>query len=153
MRSRWLYAGAAALLALSSHAALAQGHGRARGHGADRAQNRGRAQQANREAEARFGDRDRVYANNWYYHNRRSLPPGLRDSDRLPPGVERRFVPGFVIDRELRPRVYEAPVVLVRRFPPPPPGCRYVVFGGRIVLLDAGFRVRDFIRLDINLGP
>ena len=38
-------------------------------------------------------------------------------------------------------------------FPPPPPDWRYVMFGGRIVLVDAGFRVRDFITFDVNLGP
>jgi len=27
------------------------------------------------------------------------------------------------------------------------------MFGGRIVLVDAGFRVRDFITFDVNLGP
>ncbi len=151
MRTRWLYAGAVALLALTGGRAMAQGRGHGRGH--DQGENRGQAKKADREAEARFGDRDRVYANNWYYHNRRALPPGLRDRDRLPPGVERRFGPGYVIERDWRPRIYPAPVVLVRTFPPPPPGCRYVVFGGRIVLLDGGFRVRDFIRLDINLGP
>jgi len=70
----------------------------------------------------------------------------------LPPGVAARFRPGYVIDPGWRARVYPAPVILVRRFAPPPPGCRYVFFGGHIVLVDDGFRVRDFISLDINLG-
>ncbi len=149
MTSRWWYAGVVAWLALTSTAAVAQGRGHDKG---DRGENRGQAKKQERQADARFGDHDRVYANNWYYHNRHNLPPGLRDRDRLPPGVERRFAPGYVIDRDWRARVYPAPVVLVRTFPPAPPGCRYVVFGGHIVLVDGGYRVRDFISLDIHLG-
>ena len=151
MRTRWLYAGAFAALALSSGPAVAQGRGHGRGH--DKGQNRGQVQRAGREEDVRFGDRDRAYAHNWYYHNRRDLPPGLRDRDRLPPGMAARLGPGYVIERDWRARVYPAPVILVRRFAPPPPGYRYAVFGGHFVLVDDGYRVRDVIRLDINLGP
>jgi len=158
MRSRWLYAGALAWLALNGGTAWAQGRGRGhdkdrggRGRG-DQGENRGQEKKEEREG-ALLGARERVYADNWYYHNRRNLPPGLRDRDRLPPGIERRFAPGYVIAPSWRARVYPAPVVLVRTFPPPPPDCRYVMFGGRIVLVDAGYRVRDFITFDINLGP
>jgi hypothetical protein len=154
MRTRWLYVAAVALLGLTGVAALAQGRGHGRGHDrGGRSENRGRERREAREAEARFGDRDRVYARNWYYHNRRELPPGLRDRDRLPPGFEGRFRPGYVIERDWWPRIYPAPIVLLRTFTPAPPGFRYVVFGRHIVLVDAGYRVRDVIRLDINLGP
>jgi len=155
MRARWLYAGAVAWLALGAVTARAQGpgHGRDRGRdGGERGENRGQVKKEERE-DVRLGARERTYADNWYYHNRRSLPPGLRDRDRLPPGIERRFAPGYVIAPSWRARVYPAPVALVRTFPPPPPDCRYVMFGGRIVLVDAGFRVRDFITFDVNIGP
>ena len=120
MRTRWLYAGAVALLGLTSGAALAQGrgHDRGRDQGGQR-ENHGQAKKADRESQSGFGDRDRVYARNWYYHNRRELPPGLRDRDRLPPGIETRFRPGYVIERDWWPRIYPAPVVLVRTFAPP----------------------------------
>ncbi len=157
MRTRWLYAGAMALLALTSTTALAQGHGRGRGH--DKGEPPGQAKKEDRQDEAQFRDQDREYANNWYYHeyrgdrdNRRELPPGLRDRDRLPPGIERQVQRGWVIDRDYRQQLYPVPVVLVRRFAPPPEGCRYVFFGGRIVLVDPGFRVLDMLQLNINLG-
>jgi len=148
MRARWLIAGAVALLALTSGAAAAQG----RGHGRGRETNRGQAKKAERQAEARFNDHDREIARNWYYHSRRDLPPGLRDRDRLPPGVEARLRPGFVLDREMQRSIYPVPVVLVRRLAPAPVGCRYVVFGGHLVLVDVGFRVFDVIRMEIALG-
>jgi len=147
MSARWLIAGTVALLALNSGVATAQGRGRARGH-----ENRGQEKKEERQAEARFNDHDREIARNWYYHNRRDLPPGLRDRDRLPPGVVERLQPGFVLDREMQRNVYPVPVVLVRRFAPVPVGYRYVVFGGHIVLVDAAFRVFDVIRFEIPVG-
>jgi Ni/Co efflux regulator RcnB len=155
MGTRWVVAGVLAMVVSTSGVAAAQGRGNAgrndRPNAAQRAPNRGQAKKAERRA-ARFEEHDRELARNWYYHNRRELPPGLRDRDRLPPGIARRFVPGYVIERQYRERVYAAPPVLVRTFTPPPPGCRYVLFGGRFVLIDAGFRVMDVLRLDISLG-
>jgi Ni/Co efflux regulator RcnB len=156
-------AGVAALLALNVGAVAAQGRGHGRGHG----ENRGQARKAEREAEARFSDHDRQMAYNWYAHERRGpaehenlppglrrgeLPPGLRDRDRLPPGLEARFRPGFVFTEDLRPQLYPVPEVLVRRFPPPPTGCRYLAFGGHIVLVDAAFRLLDAINLRISVA-
>ena len=147
MRARWMIAGTVTLLALTSGVAAAQGRGRGRGH-----ENRGQERKAERRDEARFNDHDREIARNWYYHNRRELPPGLRDRDRLPPGVEARLRPGFVLDRDMRRNVYPVPVVLERRFAPAPVGYRYVVLGGHIVVVDAAFRVFDVIRMEIVLG-
>ncbi len=160
MRTRWVIAaGTAALLVASSGAALAQGRGHGRGRG-NQGEPPGQAKKAER-AEARFDDRDRELAHNWYVHERRGrgdeneareLPPGLRNRDRLPPGWERKLRAGWVVDEDMRRDIYPAPVALVRVFPPPPPGFRYVVLSGHLLLLDAGFRVADFIRLDINLA-
>ncbi len=146
MNARWLIAGALALLPLTSGVAAAQG----RGHGRGRQENRG--QEKKEEREARFSDHDRELANNWYYHNRRELPPGLRDRDRLPPGLEDKLRPGYVLDRDLQQNAYPAPPNLVRVFPPPPPGGRYMVLGGHVILVDAGFKLFDAIRLHINLA-
>jgi len=166
MRTRWQLACAVLCLALTSAPVLAQGRGHGRGrerapgqlkkqdedrdrdHGRGRGEDRG-DQDRDR---GRFNDNDRALAHNWYFHNRAALPPGLRDRDRLPPGIEARFRPGWVIEPELRPVIYPAPVVLVRRFAPAPPGCRYVLIGGHLVLVDAGFRVVDFFRLQVNVG-
>ena len=147
MKTRWLMAGCAVvLLAMTSGVAVAQGHGRAQ---RGKPQNRGQAKKAERAA---FAERDRQIANNYYVHNRQQLPPGLRDQDRLPPDRDQRLQPGYVIDRNDRPRLYPAPAPLVRTFSPPPQGYRYVTFGGHIILVDDGYRVADVIRLQINIG-
>jgi Ni/Co efflux regulator RcnB len=165
MSTRWVLTATLALLVATAGVAAAQGHGRGRdkrdrgAHPQGRADarpdrrvvSRGRARAAARE-ERRFDDRDRALAHNWYYHNRSALPPGLRDRDRLPPGIERRFARGYVIEPRYREVIYPAPAMLIRVFAPPPPGWRYVMFGGHFVLIDPGFRVMDVIRLDVNLG-
>ncbi len=176
MRTHWILAGA--LLALTSTAAVAQGRGHGRGGTPP-----GQAKKAERQDEAqqaRFADRDREIARNWWAHEQRGggddergndqrgaqgkreglppglqgrpLPPGLRNRDRLPPGLERKLSPGYVMDTDDRRLLYPVPVVLVRQFAPPPPGFRYFAFGGSIVLVDNGYRVRDVIRLEIAAG-
>jgi hypothetical protein len=57
-----------------------------------------------------------------------------------------------VFDAYARQRSYPAPVALVRTFSPPPPGFRYLVIGGNVVLVDNGYQVQDVIRLQINFG-
>lgn len=155
MGTRWVTAGVLAMVVSTSGVAVAQGRGNAgrndHPNAQQRASNRAQAKKAERRA-ARFGEHDRVLARNWYYHNRRELPPGLRARDRLPPGIAQRFAPGYVIERQYREQIHPAPPVLVRTFTPPPPGCRYVLFGGHFVLIDAQFRVMDVLRLDISLG-
>ena len=166
MRARWIMAGVVALLALTSGAAVAQG----RGHGRDKDKGEppGQAKKAEREdrgdrgdrgrgREARFDDHDREIARNWYFHERRNpnhdrdLPPGLRDRDRLPPGIERQLQRGWVVDPDDRRFLYAPPPPMVRGFAPPPPGYRYYVIGGHLVLLDPGYRVFDVIHLELNL--
>lgn len=157
MRTRWMFAGAVVLLALTSGVAAAQGRGHGRGR--DKDMPPGQARKAERQ-EARFNDHDREVARNWYVHERRGrgeavereLPPGLRDRDRLPPGWERKLQPGYVLDRDDQQRLYPPPVVFVRQFTPPPPGCRYFILGGHVVLVDPGFHVLDVIHLEVNLG-
>lgn len=149
MRTRWQMAWTLALVVATAGPGLAQG----RGHGRGRENAPGQLKKEDRGDDGpRFNDHDRVYAHNWYWHSRRSLPPGLRDRDRLPPGIEERFRAGWVVEPEWRARIQPAPVVLVRGFTPAPEGCRYVLLGGHLALIDAGFRVMDVIHLEINLG-
>ena len=150
MRSRWLYAGAFALLALTSGTAVAQGNGNGNGHG--RANAPGQVRKADQQRSARFADHDRQSANTWYSQNRRSLPRGLRDRDRVPAEQQARIAPGFVFDRGMRANVYAAPYSLRRNFAPAPRGYRYVMYGGHVMLVDDGYRVFDVISLNISLG-
>jgi len=151
--------GAVLLLLLTSGVAVAQGRGSGRQGQADRTQVRG----AQRGGQAKFADQDRERARNWYAHARRGggnqppglsgreLPPGLRDRDRLPPGLAERIRPGYVIEVQVRVQIFPAPPELVRVLAPPPPGHRYVAFGGNILMLNASFRIADVIELGVSL--
>lgn len=142
MKTRWLMVAAAlALLAMTSNPAVAQGRGR----GND--QNRGQAKKAARQ----FAQRDREAAREWYHQNRDRLPRGFRNDDRLPPGFEARLVLGYAFDADMRRRSYPVPPGLARGFGPPPPGYRYLVIGGHVVLVDDLYRVQDVIRLEFIL--
>jgi hypothetical protein len=144
MKTRWLMAAAAvALLTITSDPAVAQGRGR----GNDR-QNRGQEKKAARQ----FAAHDRQVAEQWSREHRAAPPRGFRRADRLPPAYATRIVPGYVFDAYARQRSYPAPVEMVRAFSPPPPGYRYMVIGGNLVLVDVGYRVQDVIRLQINFG-
>ena len=148
----------AALLALASTPGLAQGRGHGRGRQSAPGQvkresgQRGPAVRGDHQEQRDFDDNDRALAQNWYYHSRADLPPGLRDRDRLPPAYQRRLVRGYVIEPTWRQRLYPVPVALVRHFGPPPPNCRYFVLGGNIVMVDPGYRVLSVISLSFNLG-
>ncbi len=157
MRAFRMATAVAFLLVAAAGTAAAQGRGRGREHAP------GQMKKAEREADRRFADSDREYARNWYVHERRGgdglppglrgreLPPGLRDRDRLPPGLERRLEPGWVIEPEYRPQLYPVPIELQRRFAPPPDGYAYFTFGGNVLMVDAGFRVADVIRLGVTI--
>jgi hypothetical protein len=145
-----MIAGAVTLLTLTSGAAVAQGRGNQPNRG--QAQKADRAAQAQRRADARFNDRDRQIARDWYNQRQSNPPPGFRDRDRLPPQYETRIQPGYVFEPVVRRRAYPAPLDLTRRFVPAPRGYRYMVIGGQIVLVDVGYRVADVFRLEINFG-
>ena len=157
MRAFRMATAVALLLVTAAGTAAAQGRGRGREHAP------GQMKKAERAAEMRFTDTDREYARNWYLHERRGgaglppglrgreLPPGLRDRDELPPGLERRLAPGYVIEPDYRPQLYPIPVELQRRFAPPPEGYVYFTFFGNVVMVNAGFRVADVIRLGVSV--
>ena len=143
MKTRWLMAAAAvALLTMTGGPAVAQGRGN------DDHQNRGQAKKAARQ----FAAHDRQIAQQWSQQHRAAPPRGFRREDRLPPQYATRIVPGYVFDAYARQRSYPAPVEMVRGFSPPPPGYRYVVIGGNLVLVDDAYEVQDVISLQINFG-
>jgi Ni/Co efflux regulator RcnB len=143
MKIRWLVAAAAfAFVATTSSPAVAQG----RGNGNQ--QNRGQAKKAARQ----FAAHDRQAAQQWAQEHRAQPPRGFRREDRLPAQYETRIAPGYVFDTYARQRSYAVPLEMVRSFSPPPPGYRYLVIGGNVVLVDDGYRVQDVIRLQVNFS-
>ena len=146
MRTRWLYAGAVALLALTGGTAAAQGNGNGRG----RENAPGQVKKADRQAATRFADRDRAAANSYYTSHRSAPPRGLRDRDRIPQEQRARITPGYQFDRSTRSQVYAAPYAMTRGFQPAPYGYRYVVYGGQVMMVDDAYRVSDVISLNIS---
>jgi len=153
------------LLAVTSAAGAAQNRGyqqddQNRGYQND--QNRGNQndqgrrnrwqddQNRGRENHNRFDDHDRQAAREWYEQHRDYR--GVRENDRLTPEYENRLREGYVMDYQMRRMARPAPYELVQRFGPPPPGYRYVIVNGHVVLVDRGYRVHDVMHFELNFG-
>jgi Ni/Co efflux regulator RcnB len=144
-----------ALLAVTCGAAVAQGNGHDRNRGQAKKEQRAESRRPapdQHQSPNRINDHDRQVANTWYGRHRSHPPRGFRDRDRLPQAYEARLQPGYEFDSYMRRRAYLAPRDLTRDFAPAPRGYRYMVIGGHIVLVDAGYRVADVFRLTINIG-
>ena len=128
---RLLAATAAAVLALTGGAVLAQDRGNQQGH-------------------TQFDDHDRQVTRDWYNQHQAHPPAGLRDRDRLSADEELRLREGEVMDRGLRRKVHPAPPELSRQLPPPPSDHRYVAIGGHVGLIDNKFQVKAVIHLHDN---
>jgi hypothetical protein len=114
----------------------------------DKKENRGQRKKWEREHDGRyrFNDYERRAAESYYRDHRREF----REHWRRGEGPAVAY--GYVIERRYRRYCRPVPVVLLHELPPPPPGFRFFLFGGNVVLLDDGYRVQDFIHLNINIG-
>jgi Ni/Co efflux regulator RcnB len=150
----WMSGSALFLLALTGVAVQAQDRGQDQEH-----RDQGRHDQDHHDQyrddqrgqdHSRFDEHDRQASRDWYneHHDRR--PMGLRDRDQLAPEYESRLREGYVLDRNMRRRIYSVPDDYYRRLPPPPRGYRYVFIGGHAVLIDNGYRVHDVIHFELN---
>ena len=133
---RLLAATAAAILALTGSAALAQ----------DRGQRGGQNQQG----QTQFNEHDQQVTRDWYNQNQAHPSTGLRNQDRLSADQESRLHEGVVLDKGLRGKVHPAPTDLSRRLSPPPSNHRYVAIGGHIALIDNKYQVKAVIHLHDN---
>jgi hypothetical protein len=84
----------------------------------------------------------------WYHQNRDRAGPGWQD--RLSPEEEQRIRPGQRLDSGLRQRTHPLPADLSHRYRTPPSGYRYVVIGGRVVLIDGNYQVREVYTVDLR---
>jgi hypothetical protein len=125
---RMLTATAAAILALTASAALAQDRGNQQGH-------------------TQFDDHDQQVTHDWYNKNQAHPPAGLRSQDKLSADEESRLHEGAALDKDMQRKVHSAPPDLVRQYPPPPSNHRYVAIGGHIALIDNSFQVKAVIHL------
>ena len=130
-RHQLLAVTAAAMLALTSSAVLAQDRGRHQGH-------------------TQFDDHDQQVTHDWYNQHQAHPPAGLRNQDHLSAEEESRLHEGEVLDKRLRRKVHPAPPELSRQLPPPPSDHRYVAIGGHVGLIDNKFQVKGVIHLQDN---
>jgi hypothetical protein len=121
-------------------------HGRGHGEKKEKKENRGQRMKWERDHDGRyrFNNDDRGAAANYFRDHRY-----LYGRERVP---NLPLADGYVIGARYRRYCHPVPVALVQELPPPPYGYRYFLFNGNVVLLDSGYRVNDFIHLDINIG-
>jgi hypothetical protein len=160
-----LFVGSSLLVAPGSSTLFAKGGpGRAQDHGNQdhrdkkdhrgkkdhhgKKENRGQRMKWERDHDGRyrFNDDERRAAADYYRDHRRDFREHWRN------GGGPAIAYGYVIEPRYRRYCRPVPVTLVQELPPPPPGFRFYFFNGNVVLLDDGYRVQDFIHLDINLG-
>jgi hypothetical protein len=131
MKARlWISVFATAFFALTSCAAFGQGNGHGKGNGKDKDKD----DRASDRVEFRQHDRDSM--NDWYREHQHGLPPGLAKRDQLPPGLEKQLEELGTLPPGLQKRIQPVPEDLEVRLAPPPEGCRHVIIGGHIVLLN-----------------
>jgi len=97
-----------------------------------------------------FNDQDRQATREWYQQHQRDLRPGWREQDRLSPDQQGRLRSGEILDPQLRGQMSWLPPELAARYRPAPPGYRYAVIGGNVVLLDDGYRVHDVFSITLH---
>ncbi|GAC1620874.1 MAG: hypothetical protein PVS2B2_14820 [Candidatus Acidiferrum sp.] len=131
---------AAAVLALTGSAVLAQGQGNGNGNGHGNGHGHGRGHNKGGDEDSQGGGEftihDREVIRGWYGEHEQGLPPGLAKRDRLPPGLERQLRERGTLPPGLQKKIQPIPEDLDRRLPPPPDGYRRVIIGGHIVTLN-----------------
>jgi hypothetical protein len=128
----WTAILATAIFALTSSAASAQGKGHGNGHDKDK-----HGDDSDDHYEYTSHEQDSIHG--WYHEHENNLPPGLAKRDHLPPGLEKQLRERGTLPPGLQKKIEPVPVELGRSLPPPPEGCgcRNVIIGGHLVLLNA----------------
>lgn len=95
-----------------------------------------------------FSDEDRRIIRSCYAQDYSNLPPGLaKRGGNLPPGLERHIERDGTLPPGLQKRVRLLTRSCERRLPPVPEGWFRAELGGRILLLDAHYRIMDLFYL------
>ena len=101
--------------------------------------------------------RNYVQTYNGDHHGRKpkGLPPGLAKvsrGERLPPGWEKKCVPGHIMPADVYQRTHPVPPELVVKLPPPPQGTITVTVGGKVVrLAKATLEILDVFNVHVRL--
>jgi hypothetical protein len=85
----------------------------------------------------RFQPQETQIITGYYGSDTSNLPPGLaKRGGNLPPGLQKQLQRNGQLPPGLQKRLEPFPVVLERRLPPLPRGCRRVVVGSQALLID-----------------
>jgi len=95
-----------------------------------------------------FSDEDRRIIRSCYREDYSNLPPGLaKRNGNLPPGLARHIQRNGTLPPGLQKRVEPLSEYCTRQLPPAPDGWMPVYLSGRILLLDADYRIMDLFYL------
>lgn len=85
----------------------------------------------------RFRPQEIQIITGYYSSDTSNLPPGLaKRGGNLPPGLQKHLQRDGQLPPGLQKRLEPFPVVLERRLPPLPRGCRRVIVGSQALLID-----------------
>jgi hypothetical protein len=114
--------------------ALAPGQGKGKGKGKKQGE---AALEPSQGAGRRFLPQETQIITGYYGSDSGNLPPGLaKRGGNLPPGLQKQLQRNGQLPPGLQKRLEPFPVVLERRLPPLPQGCRRVVVGSSALLID-----------------
>jgi hypothetical protein len=96
-----------------------------------------------------FTARDRRVIRNCVAERTSDLPPGITESEELPPGNERQIRAGGTLPPELQKKVQALPLACERELPELPGDLERVLYSGRVLLInDQSNRIVDLFYLD-----
>jgi hypothetical protein len=145
-RQWWRTAFAAVLLALACGAAPAWDSNNQKHDKGEKGENRGQIKKHYRQFQAN----QRLYARTYYGQNQNV--EAFRHDNRWNNDFDIWLQPGYVLDQNMQRMSRPAPDAMIRGLGRAPGGYRYIVIGGRLVLVDSQYRVHDTIRLELYFG-
>ncbi len=95
-----------------------------------------------------FSSADRHTIQSCFDQHASELPPGLANRDSLPPGLQRQLAKNGTLPPGLQKKVQPMPAVCESSLPALPGGFSRVVYGPRVMLLDAKNKILDAFNLN-----
>jgi hypothetical protein len=95
-----------------------------------------------------FSARDRRVINNCFREHASELPPGLAKRESLPPGLQRQLEKNGTLPPGLQKRVQPLPSFCETDLPRLPRELERVIFGRRVMLIDAAQKILDLFDLE-----
>ncbi len=95
-----------------------------------------------------FSARDRRVINTCFREHASELPPGLAKRESLPPGLQRQLERNGTLPPGLQKRVQPLPAFCETDLPRLPRDLERVIFGRRVMLIDAAHKILDLFDLD-----